>query len=417
MTREFLNGRLGLFVLYSIKFMKLGLDLRFYSPSPYGLAILLKNYMQNVIPRLLADQKFTKIILFIDQKNEKQGIVIEDIFGYKNNLKKSRVEIIYTNFRHYSFSEQLGFCKLLYSLNLNLVYFFTPNYPILYLRPFVYQIMDTTLLTTKKRHSIQTIALKLCFTFGLGFCKKSAYLSADARSKTTEIFKFLGPILTKKINSGPVIHSGVTEFYLKTPKPTLEISNQFKEKFKITKPYFHFISVFRGYKNIINLVKAFEIINNQNGRGFQLVLAGNSDPKYPEIMKFIHNSNEFKAGNIIVPGGISDQDAVTLIDNSNGIIAPTLAEGFGLWMLEAANRNIPILCNNLPVFKEIIDESGVFYFDGKNVDSIVEIWQSFINSDTRSVLKKTEYAYLQSKNFSWDNSGDQIISAINQSIK
>lgn len=48
---------------------------------------------------------------------------------------------------------------------------------------------------------------------------------------------------------------------------------------------------------------------------------------------------------------------------------PSYSEGFGLSLLEAARQKLPIICSNIPVFKELFSEEEVAFFDLGDVKS------------------------------------------------
>lgn len=56
---------------------------------------------------------------------------------------------------------------------------------------------------------------------------------------------------------------------------------------------------------------------------------------------------------VIFPGRVSDGALTTLYQGTAGFIFPSIYEGFGLPLLEAARFNVPILCSDIPVFREI----------------------------------------------------------------
>jgi glycosyltransferase involved in cell wall biosynthesis len=49
---------------------------------------------------------------------------------------------------------------------------------------------------------------------------------------------------------------------------------------------------------------------------------------------------------------------------------PSRSEGFPIALLEAAFSKKPVLCSNLPVFKEIFSEMEVAFFEIENIDSL-----------------------------------------------
>ena len=48
-----------------------------------------------------------------------------------------------------------------------------------------------------------------------------------------------------------------------------------------------------------------------------------------------------------------DVGIASLYSAAAGLLFPTLGEGFGLPLIEAADRDLPILCSDLPVCREI----------------------------------------------------------------
>lgn len=49
-----------------------------------------------------------------------------------------------------------------------------------------------------------------------------------------------------------------------------------------------------------------------------------------------------------------------LLEQSNGLMFPSRAEGFGYPAIEAAALNVPLICNSLPIFKEVLDAYPIY---------------------------------------------------------
>ena len=73
--------------------------------------------------------------------------------------------------------------------------------------------------------------------------------------------------------------------------------------------------------------------------------------------------------NVRFAGYIEEQDKATLIADSSGLIMASLAEGFGVPIIEAFAANTPVLCSDIPVFREVASDLAD-YFDPFSTDSI-----------------------------------------------
>jgi glycosyltransferase involved in cell wall biosynthesis len=54
----------------------------------------------------------------------------------------------------------------------------------------------------------------------------------------------------------------------------------------------------------------------------------------------------------------------------DGYVMPSRSEAFGLSLVEAAAFNVPIVCSDLPTFRELFDESEVCFFKAENINSL-----------------------------------------------
>lgn len=75
-------------------------------------------------------------------------------------------------------------------------------------------------------------------------------------------------------------------------------------------------------------------------------------------------------GNVRFAGYVDEQEKAALIAEAHGLIMPSLAEGFGIPIIEALAANTPVLCSDIAVFREVAGELAD-YFDPFAPESIV----------------------------------------------
>lgn len=59
-------------------------------------------------------------------------------------------------------------------------------------------------------------------------------------------------------------------------------------------------------------------------------------------------------------GALPDAAVAALMTRARALVFPSLAEGFGLPPLEAAARGLPVLCSDLPVLREVLQDYPVY---------------------------------------------------------
>ena len=62
-------------------------------------------------------------------------------------------------------------------------------------------------------------------------------------------------------------------------------------------------------------------------------------------------------------GFVSDEEKNNLLRNAAGAIFPTSFESFGYTAFEASCHSKPLLCSDIPVFRELLSGNGVLYFE------------------------------------------------------
>jgi glycosyltransferase involved in cell wall biosynthesis len=171
--------------------------------------------------------------------------------------------------------------------------------------------------------------------------------------------------------------------------------NKFKlEKFKVEKnKYILHIGSFDKRKNILTLVKAFEMLKKSDRKfDIKLILAGkqnvngNSEVSN-HVINFIKKNSLQK--DVIITDYLSDSDITGLYSNALIYVFPSSDEGFGIPVLECFSNDLPIICSDIPIFREIGTDNA-FYFELENVDELSSTMLKLINSKSEKdiLIKK-----------------------------
>ena len=102
------------------------------------------------------------------------------------------------------------------------------------------------------------------------------------------------------------------------------------EKFQIKRPYLLYVGTIEPRKNLIRLLKAYAMLQREQGIEHQLVLAGGRGWKADEIYRMAE-----ELPGVILTGYVSGEEKNALYQNAAAFIFPSLYEGFGIPPLEA----------------------------------------------------------------------------------
>ncbi|MEM9446248.1 MAG: glycosyltransferase family 1 protein [Verrucomicrobiota bacterium] len=183
---------------------------------------------------------------------------------------------------------------------------------------------------------------------------------------------------------------------------------------KLIKPFFLYVGIFSDNKNQYRLIKAWLALRSKRDDLPQLILLGPSDSSYTKksilpLIEKTHYKNE-----IIMPGRVSDQELAWAYHNADAYIQPSIAEGFGLPIVEAMSYSLPVACSNTTSLPEAAG-SAAFLFDPFHEDSIENALQEIsANQNLRSELK--ELGKERPAQFTWKKNAEIVAEQIDQTL-
>ena len=228
---------------------------------------------------------------------------------------------------------------------------------------------------------------------------KSQGILTISRTTANDLHRFFGTAASK-ITISPIPAGN----QLRVPTET---ADSLVNQLGIAGKYILFVGTIEPRKNITNLLRAYEQLPEATRQTYSLVLAGGKGWQDDEIIQTL---DELTAQGlpIIQTGYVSDEQRAALYQNASLFVMPSLYEGFGMQLLEAAQYGIPIAASSLPVFKEIMGDS-VTYFDEQNSSDIAQTIQLLL-SDKKLHQKTVAAATKKSQSYNWSSVAEQIYS-------
>jgi glycosyltransferase involved in cell wall biosynthesis len=311
-------------------------------------------------------------------------------------------EMVATGIGHYSIAEQIKLPFILKRYKLDLVHFPHFNVPLLYRKPFMVTIHDLTHTKfpgRKKSHILHRFAYNLVLINAIRAAKK---IIAVSQSTKNEILEHFSSISADKIQ---VVYEGASEYYAMTNKD--EAMAQLQKKFGFTRPFLLYVGVWRRYKNLPMLAKAFDKLAEQFD--YDLVLAGEPDPFYPEIKEQVMGIKH--KDRIRAIGRVNDADLKNLYNAADLTVMPSLHEGFGLPLLESAACGTGVACSDIPTLREVMGQAAE-YFDPTNLDNMTDVLSELLSNHTR-LEELANLALNRVKHFSWKQAAAETIAIYN----
>jgi len=122
-------------------------------------------------------------------------------------------------------------------------------------------------------------------------------------------------------------------------------------------PYILFVGRLESKKNLVNLIKAYEMLRSERKILHRLVLVGKPGFGYEDIKKEIESS-KFSA-DIFETGFVSDAERDYLYKKAELFAFPSLFEGFGYPILEAFAAGIPVVTSKISSMPEVAGRGAI----------------------------------------------------------
>jgi len=169
--------------------------------------------------------------------------------------------------------------------------------------------------------------------------------------------------------------------------------------------YLLFVGTLEPRKNLPRLFEAYSRISLELQEKFPLKVVGGSG--WGDEMEI--------PDGVEVMGYVTDVELDKLYREATLLLMPSLYEGFGLPIVEAMSRGVPVLTSSISSMPEIAAEAAI-YVDPYRVESIMIGLNKILSSPTlRSALSKQ--GLQRSAMFSWDKAAKQTLKVFESTIQ
>ena len=168
------------------------------------------------------------------------------------------------------------------------------------------------------------------------------------------------------------------------------------------KTSFMLIGTIEPRKGYAQTLEAFDLLWSQ-GVDVNLVFIGKQGWLVEELIQKIQHHPELNK-HLFWLESISDEYLEKLYQVSSCVVAASFGEGFGLPLIEAASKNIPIFARDIPVFREVAGEHA-YYFKADDPTEYAQAVQAWLD-----IYKKQAHPTSGGmKYLSWKQSTDSLI--------
>ncbi len=210
----------------------------------------------------------------------------------------------------------------------------------------------------------------------------------------------LARLTERPIDNITIAHLGVEAAWFKAaqrgPKPH-------------PKPYLIFVGNVKPHKNLINLLRAFELILDRIPH--DLVIVGKESGFRTGDVAVVEKARAM-GKRVMLTGEVDDAVLQQYVAHAEMLVLPSLYEGFGLPALEAMACGCPVLASDIPVLREVCGEA-VLYCDPLAPHDIAEKIATLIENTTlRAAL--IAQGDTRVRRFSWEKCAEQTLQVIDR---
>lgn len=225
--------------------------------------------------------------------------------------------------------------------------------------------------------------------------KKAKYITTCSESTKQQILFVFKNISPNKIFN---LYSAIESKF----HPYMGESEKLKKKLGLNSPILLYVGRIAHYKGVPDIIKAYELAKNQI-KNLKLVIGGTPDFS----MKETYEVWKKKYPDIRFVGYVPDDQIAAYYTMADAFITYSYSsEGFGLTPIEAIACGTPVICSDIKVFREVLQDNAIFVTP-KNPQLLSEAIIHLLTNDRyRNNLIEKAQDYI--KRYTWNKVGQKM---------
>lgn len=234
--------------------------------------------------------------------------------------------------------------------------------------------------------------------------RRSERVLTDSQSTRTDLIDMLGAA-PERIDVAPL---GLTPVHREEATPEADMRARFELG---ERPVVLSLSAKRPHKNLLTLISALALIAPD--RRPLLVLPGY--PTWHETDLRARAAELGVAGDVRFLDWVSPGDLEGLWALARAFVFPSLYEGFGLPVLEALARGLPVACSRASSLPEVVGEAALM-FDPLDAHAIAWSIEKLLSLDDVARARTSAAGVAQARQFTWERTARATLDSYVQAL-
>ncbi len=299
----------------------------------------------------------------------------------------------------FSLAEQVRLPGLVRALRLDLLH--SPYYIKPYWLPCPSVLTLYDIISHTHPHSLPSARARLLFEITTRLALRSAHLILTLSHDAAKALHHHYNVPPDKI----VVTPGAAD--ARFSPASAEAIAAVRARYDLPPAYVLYLGINKPHKNLVRLVEAWSKVSHEERGGVTLVLAGREDARYSDHRR---RAAELGLGNRVrFLGDVAEADLPALYSGALAFVFPSLAEGFGLPVLEAMACGTPVVCSNLSSLPEVVGDAALLVNPYDVVALAAAICRLLADESLRQEMRAKGLA--QAAKFSWERTARETLAA------